>query len=193
MNHESQFTESQWKHAVSRRPIRNACRTGFRILSVFIRETAYFTVIQWRLYMLHITTEYAVFCIKMPHIRDCAISVRSRLEVTLIMFIMSQLKFFGLVSNIDIFFREIQRLLREKHWHNEMIESMSKRERSQLMSDLLKDHKGKEKVLRDHGLYRGHPVFFTDPMYNWTWLKLRTVFVFAYSVHICNYWLLVRS
>ncbi|XP_072050576.1 uncharacterized protein [Amphiura filiformis] len=61
---------------------------------------------------------------------------------------------------------EIQRLLREKQWHNGMIDSMNQRERQQLKTDLIRDHKGKEKVLRDHGLYRGHPVFFSDPMYN---------------------------
>ena len=47
-----------------------------------------------------------------------------------------------------------------------MITDMNQQERDQLMSDLLRDHKSKEKALRNHGLYRGHAVFFTDPMYN---------------------------
>ncbi|XP_072165091.1 uncharacterized protein [Diadema setosum] len=62
--------------------------------------------------------------------------------------------------------RNIQRLLSERNWHDEMIAKMDQEEKDQLLKDLLRDHAQKSKVLRNHGLYRGDAKFFTDPQYN---------------------------
>ncbi|XP_038060344.1 trichohyalin-like [Patiria miniata] len=62
--------------------------------------------------------------------------------------------------------QQLQRLLQERRWHNDMIKRMEEGERTQLHSDALRDHQSKSKVLRDHGLYRGDPSFFLDPEYS---------------------------
>ncbi|XP_033097129.1 chromatin assembly factor 1 subunit rlf2-like [Anneissia japonica] len=61
--------------------------------------------------------------------------------------------------------RTIQRLQEEREWHNEMIQHLEKRERQDIYTDMMRDHKHKSKVLRDHGIYRGDPKFFIDPQY----------------------------
>merc|ERR1711962_687087 len=61
--------------------------------------------------------------------------------------------------------QQLQRLLQEQKWHNEMIRKMEKEERRSLRTDALRDHNSKFKVLRDHGLYRGDASFFLDPEY----------------------------
>jgi len=63
--------------------------------------------------------------------------------------------------------QQLQRLLQEQKWHNEMIRKMEKEERRSLRTDALRDHNSKSKVLRDHGLYRGDASFFLDPEYAW--------------------------
>ncbi|XP_071952645.1 uncharacterized protein [Antedon mediterranea] len=61
--------------------------------------------------------------------------------------------------------RTIQRLQEEREWHDEMIRHMDKKERQDIYTDMMRDHKHKSKVLRDHGIYRGDPKFFIDPQY----------------------------
>ncbi|XP_070544774.1 uncharacterized protein [Ptychodera flava] len=61
--------------------------------------------------------------------------------------------------------REIARLLRERTWHNEIIKRMEDEDGNKVKNLLMKDHSQKEKVLRDHGLYRGHPSYCIDPEY----------------------------
>lgn len=61
--------------------------------------------------------------------------------------------------------REIDRLLQEQKWHNNLIAKMEQQEKDHLLAELLRDHYHKAKILRNHGLYRGHPSFFTDPKY----------------------------
>lgn len=60
--------------------------------------------------------------------------------------------------------KAIERFMTNSSWHDNIIKRMEE-EDVLLLNTLMKDHKQKEKVLRDFGLYRGHPAYCIDQEY----------------------------
>ncbi|XP_070544773.1 uncharacterized protein [Ptychodera flava] len=56
-----------------------------------------------------------------------------------------------------------QRLMQEHTWRDERVGKMNKAKKNEVLQDVLRDHRAKEKLLRDHGVFNGPHTYAKSP------------------------------